>query len=68
MKKDDAIKLLGGTVSEAARAIGIMPQAVSQWPDVLPSRTSDRVIAALARKDPAKWADNWRKLQEASHA
>lgn len=50
MKKSRAIELLGGTVSAAAEAIGITPAAISQWPDELPRRIADRVIAALARQ------------------
>lgn len=49
MEKTEAIKLLGGTVTSAASAIGISPQAVSTWPDVLPQRITDRVQAALWR-------------------
>lgn len=49
MKKTDAIELLGGTVRAAAEAVGISPQAVSQWPEDLPAAISDRVQAALAR-------------------
>lgn len=50
MQKSKAIELLGGTVSSAAGAIGINPQAISQWPDELPPRLVDRVIAAIARE------------------
>ena len=50
MDKKRAIELLGGTVSSAAEAIGITTSAVSQWPDELPDRVADRVLAALARK------------------
>ena len=50
MKKAQAIALLGGTVVKAAEAIRIKPQAISQWPDVLPARLIDRVQAALYRK------------------
>lgn len=50
MKKADAIRLLGGTASAAAKAIGISPAAVSLWPDELPPRIADRVQAALYRK------------------
>lgn len=50
MLKTEAIAMLGGTPTAAAEAIGITPQAVSDWPDVLSSRISDRVYAALARK------------------
>lgn len=49
MQKTDAIKLLGGTVTQAADAIGINTQAISQWPDVLPPRLVDRVIAGCVR-------------------
>lgn len=50
MEKSKATILLGGTTSAAAEAIGISPQAYSQWPPVLPPRLEDRVIAAIARK------------------
>ena len=49
MDKAKAIELLGGKAS-AAEAIGISYQAEDKWPDPLPSRISDRVLAALARK------------------
>jgi len=50
MDKTSAIKVLGGTATSAASAIGITPQAFGQWPDVLPRRLEDRVIAAIARR------------------
>ena len=50
MEKTRAIELLGGSVGSAAKAIGINSQAISQWPDTLPPRLVDRVIAALARE------------------
>ena len=50
MLKSRAIELLGGSVTSAAEAIGITPSAITQWPDDLPERISDRVLAALARK------------------
>lgn len=50
MLKTKALELLGGTVSDAAKAIGISYQAVHKWPDVLPEPIADRVIAAVARK------------------
>ena len=50
MKKTIAIELLGGTHSSAAKLIGsITPSAISQWPDELPPRIADRVIAACVR-------------------
>jgi DNA-binding transcriptional regulator YdaS (Cro superfamily) len=54
MQKQEAIKLLGGSVTAAAEAVGISPSAVTQWPDVLPARLADRVQAALWRKHNAK--------------
>lgn len=50
MLKTQAIELLGGTVTATAEAVGITPSAVTQWPDELPARISDRVLAALARQ------------------
>lgn len=50
MLKTEAIEMLGGSPTAAAEAIGITPQAVSGWPDVLSARIADRVYAAVARK------------------
>jgi hypothetical protein len=50
MDKAEAIRLLGGTLTSAAEAIGISKQAVEKWPDPLPPRIADRVYAVLARK------------------
>jgi hypothetical protein len=50
MRKARAIELLGGSAAAAADAIGITYQAVDKWPDPLPARIADRVLAALARK------------------
>lgn len=50
MSKQQAIRALGGTVSEAARRVGVTSSAISQWPDDLPPRLEDRVLAALARE------------------
>lgn len=54
MKKSEALELLGGTPKLAAAAIGITVQAISQWPDELPATISDRVQAALWRKQQAE--------------
>ena len=51
MKKDEAIRLLGGTPAKAAEAVGVMVQAVYQWKDPLTPIVSDRVQAALARME-----------------
>lgn len=53
MQKKSAIDLLGGSVTSAARACGISPSAVSQWPDELNRDQIDRVQAALWRKQEA---------------
>lgn len=50
MKKTQAIELLGGTVTAAAAAVGVTYQAVDKWPEELPPRIEDRVLAAIARK------------------
>jgi hypothetical protein len=50
MDKETAVRLLGGTVGSAAAEIGVTSSAISQWPDQLPPRLVDRVLAALARK------------------
>lgn len=49
MTKTEAIDLFGGSRSEFARALGITPQAVSQWPDELEQDREDRVIGAAVR-------------------
>ena len=53
MKKDEAIHQLGGSITAAAKAIGVTYQAVNQWPEVLPQRIVDRVQAALWRMQRA---------------
>lgn len=55
MNKADAIQMLGGSTASAAKAIGISYQAVDKWPDDLPRRIEDRVIAAALRLDPARF-------------
>lgn len=54
MNKQQAIQLLGGSVSEAAKQIGVSYHAVRKWPDVLSPRIADRVVAAVARQTRAK--------------
>lgn len=50
MRKAKAIELLGGSTASAAKEIGVSYQAVDKWPDELPARIADRVLAVLARK------------------
>lgn len=74
MLKAKAIELLGGTVTAAAEAIGISYQAVDKWPDELPERIADRVLAVQARKHlppeliGAEGAPATPTPQEAGHA
>jgi hypothetical protein len=49
MNKTDALNLLGGTPTKAAKAIGCTPQAISQWPEPLSQKIIDRVISAAVR-------------------
>jgi len=51
--RDEALALLQAkNQADAARQLGISPQAIAQWPaeGELPERIADRVLAALARK------------------
>ena len=64
MKKAEAIDLLGGTVSSVAKHVGVSYQAVEKWPEELPRRISDRVIAAVARTRPGEWPDLWREIAQ----
>lgn len=51
MNKKRAFELLGvTTATEVARLVGITPQAVNGWPDVLTDAIADRVLAVLARR------------------
>lgn len=49
LAREQAIALFG-SIPAAAAAIGVSYQAVNQWPDVLPVRIADRVIAACVRR------------------
>lgn len=67
MTKTEALCLLGGNATTAARAIGCTPQAVRQWPPILSPRLADRVIAARWRLDQALRLEDkrhWARAQE----
>lgn len=49
MKKTDAIAFFGDERATSI-AVGITIQAVNKWPDNLPRRIVDRIIAALIRQ------------------
>lgn len=40
-----------GVLSKAARALGVGCQAVRTWPDPLPRRIEDRILAVLYRRE-----------------
>ncbi len=65
MKKNEATALLGDNSISAAKAIGITPQAYSQWPEDLPKRLEDRVIAAFIRIKKSEGAEIWPELADA---
>ena len=48
-QKHAAIELFGG-VTNTAKAVGVGSAAISNWPDILPPRILDRVIAACVRE------------------
>jgi transposase-like protein len=49
MQKKTALALLGGDVSSVARHVGCTRQSVHKWPELLPRRIADRVLAARLR-------------------
>ena len=59
MLKTQAIELLGGSIKETAKAIGITYVAVHKWPDVLTPAMRDRVQAALYRRLPASFRGSY---------
>ena len=50
MLKTTALRLLGGNKLNAAAVVGVSPSAISTWPDELPARIADRVLAVQARR------------------
>jgi hypothetical protein len=54
MDKQQAIKLLGGSIRSASEAIGVTYKAVHKWPDPLTPRIADRVAAAIVRMNAQK--------------
>ena len=65
MKKQTAIKLLGGTAKEAAAAMNYTSvAAIHMWPDDLPTVVAERVFAAWVKKFKPKVAKEFAALQE----
>lgn len=50
MNRTEAEKLFGGK-PELAAAVGVSLPSIYDWPEKLPDRLADRVIAALIRAD-----------------
>ena len=48
MTKSDASKLFGNA-TRLAEALGIRPQAISQWPETLTQRQTDEITGAAIR-------------------
>lgn len=48
MDKKHAIQMFGSQ-TRLAKALEITPQAISQWPEILPRRLEDQVIGAAVR-------------------
>jgi molybdenum-dependent DNA-binding transcriptional regulator ModE len=65
MQKQKAIQLLGGSVAEAARTLGLTYQAVAKWPDDLSERLSDRVEGFLLRQEREAEAAKAKKTKRA---
>lgn len=51
MEKTTVIELFGGTVTLAAKALGISYQALKKWPEYITSANKDKVVATLVRSD-----------------
>jgi len=49
LKKSDAVDLLGGNATAAARNLGVDRKTVYNWPEDLPQRVEDQVRGALLR-------------------
>ena len=64
MRKEIAIAMFGRTQSDAARALGISRQAVSQWPEELRPEQVDRVVGAAVRL--GLWRGSRSQPQEAA--
>lgn len=54
MDKEIATLHLGGTDEQAARWLGIAADVYREWPPLLNQVMTDRVIAAIIRKDTGK--------------
>jgi hypothetical protein len=71
MNKALALSFIGGSPLLAAKAVGVSRSAVAQWPDPLPPKLVDRVVAAWARQNvnglPAEFLRQQSAAQEVPH-
>lgn len=49
MTKSEAIAIFGSTQIDVARALGLTPSRISQFPDELDQATTDRIVGAAVR-------------------
>lgn len=68
MRKEAALNLFNGSVADAARALGVSYQAIDKWPDPLPRRIMDRVVAACVYSGIAIPADLLTEVRQAACA
>lgn len=68
MNKALALDLIGGTPLLASKAIGISRSAIAQWPETLPPKLSDRVLAAWARENVQDLPPLFRSSCSAEHS
>jgi hypothetical protein len=50
MRKVTALTLLGGNTNHVGARVGCTGAAIRKWPDELPARLVDRVVAAVVRE------------------
>lgn len=62
MRKETVFILLGKDAEEVARRVGCSKQAVYKWPDPLPRRIADRILAACVRMRAEKLRKRGKRL------
>ena len=67
MTKAEAVDLFDGNTSALARALGVTPQAIQQWPDgELGQRRSQQVLGAFAQVSAARQRKADRLIEQAA--
>jgi transcriptional repressor of cell division inhibition gene dicB len=49
MTKSEAVAIFGASLADLGRALGLTRGRISQWPEVLTDKQTDRVIGAALR-------------------